>query len=208
MTLEELREACAKAVEALRPERTANDWTFEGRDKESRLDALDAAVDAIRAVPIPAVDDGNICSAHQDRDPACRLCTLTLPVDDEFAGHTPGPWVATNSGVQTEAGVWVGGANVHANACLMAAAPRLLRERDEARGERNQAWNVVGRIEEVLGYSGNRPIEETVRDVRQVVAERDEARAVLSRAVDWMSEVIEWTRRRSKRHVGVNSRNN
>ncbi len=81
---------------------------------------------------------------------------------DEFAGHTPGPWQEGRSDMATvvdgtkskwvysQDGQYVAVASGHvdgewecvmANARLIAAAPRLLRERDEARADNAKLRN-------------------------------------------------------------------
>lgn len=169
MTLEELREACASTCDGLKA-LAANLYVHDTAELLGKM---------IRAIPLPA------------------------PVVDEFAGHTPGPWVADGNRVDS-AECFVAETNHpslavrNANTRLLAAAPRLLRERNEARAElarvtkeRNQVRDTLlavrDRLEplvtaqdEMLRQSARRE-DKLHSDVATLTKERDDARAELGK---------------------------
>lgn len=220
MTLTELREACAKV---------AAEVAGVGWATRMHLEAGRHIADAIRAIPLPVEtapsaaspvdDDARRAAAVIGDDLRRRVASAVAPVDDEFAGHTPGPWrIEKPSSSQSDfRGAWelIAGHRVlasrhpwtyraaesDANARLIAAAPRLLRELQEAgrrQAEFEQALNdarveirtLQSRINEGLEAKFMRERDAALADAAKHRAEATDLKAALAESHRFFQAIL------------------
>lgn len=99
----------------------------------------------------------------------------------EFEGHTPGPWSAgfhcpevivggENFRVIANLSTELPGAEMRANSELIEAAPRLLRERDEARAERDELVKACKELATVRVSGNGADLQEAIEAIEKLLS--------------------------------------